>query len=149
MEQVEATKDKFVKMAMADKLDPFLIGAYRDAMAASKQYVEEIVERWQVSNKAEIISAFTDKYKSHGYPIDIRVLKSLNVPFMPIQADIETDLYDLHEISVDIVSKDVNEGIVILTKSEYMFISGDFRNRGNFPSATPPSAPADTSCSKS
>ena len=138
-EQVEATKDKFVKMAMADKLDPFLIGAFRDAAAASKQYVEEIVERWQVPSKAEIISTFTDKYKSHGYPIDVRVLKSLNVPFTPIPTDIETDVYDLHETCVDIVSKDVNEGIIILTKSEYMFIAGDFRSRGSFQSAISPS----------
>lgn len=138
LEQVEATKDRFVKIAMADKLDPFLIGAYRDAMAASKQYVEQIVERWKVSNKTEIISAFTDKYKSHGYPIDTSVLKALNVPFTPIQDDIEASVFDLHEICYDIVSKDVNEGIIILTKSEYMFMSGDFRNRANFTLAPPP-----------
>jgi hypothetical protein len=139
LEQVEATKDKIVKTAMADKLDPFLIGAFRDAMAAAKQYVEEIVDRWQVTNKTDIISAFTDKYKSHGYPIDTRVLKALNVPFMPIDCDIESSVYDLHEICVDVVKQDVGEGILIMTKLEYLFISGDFRTRGNFPPTTTPS----------
>jgi hypothetical protein len=131
LEQVENTKDKIVKMAMADKLDPFLIGAFRDAMAASKQYIEEVVERWDVPNKADIVSAFTDKYKSHGYPIDSKVLKSLNVPFTSTDSAIEDSLFDLHEICVDIVKKDVDEGILIMTKSEYLFISGDFVNRGN------------------
>ena len=36
IDQVENTEDKLVKMAMADKLEPFLIGAFRDAMSASK-----------------------------------------------------------------------------------------------------------------
>jgi len=130
--EVENTKDKLVKMAMADKLEPFLIGAFRDAMNAAKQYVEEVVGKWDVPNKEDIITAFTDKYKSHGYPIDPKVLKSLNVPFNPTNSEIEGDLFDLHELCVDIVKKDVDEGIIIMTKSEYLFIAGDFRNRGNF-----------------
>jgi hypothetical protein len=132
LEQVENTKDKIVKMAMADKLDPFLIGAFRDAMAASKQYIEEVVEKWDVPNKPDIVTAFTDKYKSHGYPIDSKVLRSLNVPFEHTDASIENDLFDLHELCVDIVRKDVEEGIIIMTISEYLFISGDFRNQGSF-----------------
>ena len=140
LEQVESTKDRYVKVAMADKLDPFLIGAYRDAIAAAKQYVEQIVEHWKVPNKADIISAFTDKYKSHGYPIDISVLKALNVPYTMIQDDIETSVFDLHEICYDIISKDVNEGIIILAKTEYLFMAGDFRNRENFQLSNP-SAP--------
>lgn len=130
LEQVENTKDKIVKMAMADKLDPFLIGAFRDAMAASKQYIEEVVDKWDVPNKGDIVTAFTDKYKSHGYPIDPKVLKSLNVSFTSTDSGMEDSLFELHEICVDIVKKDVDEGIVIMTKSEYLFISGDFSNRG-------------------
>jgi hypothetical protein len=130
--EVENTKDKLVKMAMADKLEPFLIGAFRDAMNASKQYVEEVIGKWNVPNKEDIIKAFTDKYKSHGYPIDPKVLKSLNVPFTPADSKIEDNLFDLHELCVDIVKKDVDEGIIIMTRSEYLFIAGDFRNRGIF-----------------
>jgi len=132
IDQVEGTKDKVVKMAMADKLEPFLIGAFRDAMSASKQYIEEVIEKWDVPNKEAIVKAFTDKYKSHGYPIDPKVLKSLNVPFSQIDPKIEDDLFDLHELCVDIVNKDVNEGVIIMTKSEYLFVAGEFRNRGNF-----------------
>jgi hypothetical protein len=132
IEQVESTKDKIVKMAMADKLEPFLIGAFRDVMAASKQYIEEVVEKWDVPNKSEIVTAFTDKYKSHGYPIDPKVLKSLNVPFSQTDSKIEDDLFDLHELCTDIIKRDVAEGIIIMTISEYLFIAGEFQKRGNF-----------------
>ena len=71
MERVEATKDPLVKASMADKLDPFLIGAYEDAIKASKQYIEQVVETWQLADKGPVVSAFTDKYKSHGYPITL------------------------------------------------------------------------------
>ena len=146
IDQVENTEDKLVKMAMADKLEPFLIGAFRDAMSASKQYVEEAIEKWDVPNKEDIIKAFTDKYKSHGYPIDPKVLKSLNVPFTPTDSKIEDDLFDLHELCVDIVKKDVDEGIIIMTKSEYLFIAGDFRNRGNFETVDNKSSNSKTTC---
>ncbi|HXY15011.1 MAG TPA: hypothetical protein VEI26_10980 [Terriglobales bacterium] len=55
LERVEATKDPFVKIAMADKLDPFLIGAYQDAISASKQYIEEVVDCWTPKDKAALV----------------------------------------------------------------------------------------------
>ena len=146
IDQVENTQDKLVKMAMADKLEPFLIGAFRDAMSASKQYVEEAIEKWNVPNKDDIIKAFTDKYKSHGYPIDPKVLKSLNVPFTMIDSKTEGDLFDLHELCVDIVKKDVDEGIIIMAKSEYLFITGDFSNRGTFETVDNKSSDSETTC---
>lgn len=143
LDQVEATKDVIVKTAMADKLDPLLIGAYRDTIAAAKQYVEEVVEQWPVPNKADIISAFTDKYKSHGYPIDLKVLKTLNVPYTPIEQDVEETICELHDICVDIVS-DEDEALIIMTKLEYLFTSGDFRTRGNFHATTNSTVPSST-----
>jgi ClpP class serine protease len=59
VEKVEATRDPLVKMAMADKLDPLLIGAYEDAILASKQYIEQVLERWPAdTDKAAIVTAF-------------------------------------------------------------------------------------------
>lgn len=55
VERVEATKDPLVKVAMADKLDPFLLGAYQDAIQASKQYIEQVTEDWQASDRAAIV----------------------------------------------------------------------------------------------
>lgn len=133
LEQVEKTADRVVKMAMADKLDPFVIGAYQDAIAASTQYVEEVVDQWQVSNRSEIISAFADKYKSHGYPIDRRVLNALNVPYTPLLEECEDKVCSLHEKCMDILnSDDVDDGLIIMTDEEYLFITRDFRQAAAF-----------------
>jgi hypothetical protein len=140
VEQAEAAKDPIVKAAMADKLDPFLIGAYKDAIAASTQYVEEAVKRWSLPNKeeAEIVSAFTDKYKSHGYPIDRKVLDTLNVPYTPADDELEELVCRLHEICYDILKMEGNEeSLVMMTESRYIFNLGDFKTSGSFPGTTP------------
>jgi hypothetical protein len=122
---------------MADKLDPFLIGAYQDAISASKQYIEEVVETWPGVDKVAIVSVFTDKYKSHGYPIDGSVLKSIGVPFTPISGEAEELIYDLHEKCCDLLDSKNDEGAVILTKDEFLFRVGDFKEFGRISSATP------------
>lgn len=137
VERVEATKDPLVKVAMADKLDPFLLGAYQDAMQTSKQYIEEVTEGWQVTDKVAIVTAFTDKYKSHGYPIDCKVLTALGVPHTPITGEAEQVLGDLHEKCVDLLGDE--DGAVILTKDEYLFRVEGFKESGKF--ATPSQMP--------
>lgn len=133
LEQVEKTSDRVVKMAMADKLDPFVIGAYQDAIGASTQYVEEVVEKWPVSNKSEIISAFADKYKSHGYPIDRHVLDALKVPYSPLTVECEEEVCLLHDKCMDILmSDDVDDGLIIMTPTEYLFLTQDFRQAAAF-----------------
>jgi hypothetical protein len=132
MERVEATKDPLVKVAMADKLDPFLIGAYQDAIQASKQYIEQVTENWKVPDRAAIVCAFTDKYKSHGYPIDCKVLSAIGVPHSVITGEAESVLGDLHEKCLDLLED--GEGAVILTKDEYLFRLDEFRQSGKLSS---------------
>jgi hypothetical protein len=133
LERVEATKDPFVKIAMADKLDPFLIGAYQDAILASKQYIEEVVEHWSTSgDKTTIVAAFTDKYKSHGYPIDLGVMTSIGVPYSRVSGEAEQVLCELHEMCVDLLDRSDKEGAIILTKEEYAFRTEDFKRSGKF-----------------
>ncbi len=147
MERVEATKDSLVKVSMADKLDPFLIGAYGDAIQACTQYIEQVTDLWQVPDRAKVVSAFTDKYKSHGYPIDCKVLKDIGVPFTPISGKTEELLGDLHEKCLDLLDGD-DDGVVILTKDEYFFRLGDFKESGKLnaprqlPLPTPTAPPA-------
>jgi hypothetical protein len=103
-ERVEATKDPIVKMAMADKLDPLLIGAFEDAISATKQYIEEVVENWAVPDKDTVVNTFVDKFKSHGYPIGRSMLRAINAPYTPIDGETE----------------------------EYFFRVGDFKDSGKF-----------------
>lgn len=132
LDQVEATKDPYVKLAMADKLDPFLIGAYKDSINAATQYVEEIVSKWSVSNKSEIVSAFTEKYKSHGHPIDRKVLEELKVPFSPIDDEKENTVLNLHELCMDILNIEKEGSRLIMTENEYLFAIEDFRTVNTF-----------------
>jgi serine dehydrogenase proteinase len=134
MEWVEATKDPLVKMAMADKLDPFLIGAYQDAIQTTKQYIEQVVDGWQVKDKGVIVSAFTDKYKSHGFPIDCNVLTSIGLPYTPVDGEAEEILGDLHEKCLDLLKDE--DGAVILTKDEYLFRTEGFKEYGKFGAPT-------------
>jgi len=128
LEQVEETKDPLVKIAMADKLDPFLIGAYKDAISAAKQYIEVVVERWKVPNAEEIVSAFTDKYKSHGWPIDRNVLNALQVPYTAATEQVECLVCDLDEMCNDIIAdSDDEEATIIMTSREYIFTTGSYR----------------------
>jgi hypothetical protein len=122
---------------MADKLDPFLLGAYKDSIAAATQYVEEAVENWAVPNKTEIISAFTDKYKSHGHPIDTTVLDMLHVPYKKLEEEKECIVWDLHELCMDILNIEKEEGFLIMTEKEYLFSMGDFQSASNLQPDTP------------
>ena len=141
LERVEATTDPFVKIAMADKLDPFLIGAYQDAMSAAKQYIEEVVSNWQVPDKQAIVSAFTDRYKSHGYPIDGAVLRAIGVPYTKLTGQSEEFLCSLHEKCTDLLDDGEEEGAIILTKDEYIFRRGGFTELGRFATASQPPLP--------
>ena len=132
LQQVEASKDPLVKAAMADKLDPFLIGAYRDAIAASTQYVEEIVQGWSVPNAAEIISAFIDKYKSHGYPLGRTVLDKLKVPHTAVDDAMEDAVCSMLDVCLDALNVD-DGGVIVLTEKAYHFSHGDFRASATFP----------------
>lgn len=134
LEQTESARDPIVKAAMADKLDPFLIGAYRDAIAASAQYVDEAVTRWSLTNKEAIIEAFTEKYKSHGYPIDRKVLDELKVPYTAADDELEELVCKLHEICYDVLATEPGkEGLIMMTTADYIFSLDDFKTSGSFP----------------
>lgn len=132
--QAESAKDPILKAAMADKLDPFLIGAYKDASDAAAQYIDEAVEKWSLPNKQEVVSAFTDKYKSHGYPIDRKVLDELKVPYTAADDELEELVCKLHEICYDALIVESNkEGLLMITTTDYIFNLDDFKTSGKFP----------------
>ncbi len=97
---IEETKDPFVKLTMADKLDPLLIGAFKDAENASHQYVEEIFEKHP--KKDNLKELFTTKYKSHGYPITQELCNANGIKNAVSPNDkIDSLVSDLHETYVD------------------------------------------------
>jgi ATP-dependent protease ClpP protease subunit len=96
MNFIEQIKDPLVKLSMAEKMPPLLIGAFQDARNAAKEYLEEAFDRLG-EKKGEAVKLFLEKHTSHGYPIDREVCKSvgLNVVYPP--ENIESMICELHE----------------------------------------------------
>lgn len=129
---IEEIKDPLIKLAMADKLPPLLIGAYNVARKVSKQYLEEIFKNY--GNKDELIEAFTEKYLSHGYPINGATCKELKLPVELPDPDLEDKIYTLLEYYLDLLSefekretdeKKRGEHLIIQTKDASYIIIND------------------------
>jgi hypothetical protein len=99
MNFIEESKDNLVKLSMAEKMPPLLIGGFRDAQKASREYLEEAFEK--LPNHETLVKLFLDKYTSHGYPIDRETCKKegLNVVFPDDKT--ENQICDLHETYFD------------------------------------------------
>ncbi|KXB01376.1 hypothetical protein AKJ43_03415 [candidate division MSBL1 archaeon SCGC-AAA261D19] len=98
---VEETDDKIVKLSMADKLDPLLLGAYNEARGSSHQYVKETAEDVSDDKRDDFIHTFTDRFRSHGHPIDESICEEVGVNLAEIDDDLEEKIQELHEIYVD------------------------------------------------
>ena len=99
---IEETKDPLVKLSLADKLPPLLIGAFRDVVSGTKQYMEEAFEKLG-TKKEEAIDTFTTKFLSHGYPIDREMCKEVGLPVVFPENDLEEKICDLYEIYGDLM----------------------------------------------
>jgi len=99
---IQETKDPIVKFAMADKMPPLLMGAYRGAQQVSRQYIEEAFEKLG-DKKEEAIKTFTEKYLSHGYPIDIKICENLGLPVKPPPEDLREKIHELYETYMDLL----------------------------------------------
>ena len=98
---IEETKDPLVKLSLADKLPPLLMGAFRDVVNGTKQYMEEAFEKLG-AKKEEAIDTFTTRFLSHGYPIDREMCKEVGLPVVFPENDLEEKICELYEIYGDL-----------------------------------------------
>lgn len=115
---IESSSDPYIKMTMADKLDPLLIGAYNQAIDEARNYLEEVPRVKNADNRAEIIETFTTKYIDHGYPITHRICEELKLCAKDaLNTSLENLLYDIH---IDLIKYMISEDIeiIILTKNQ-------------------------------
>lgn len=115
LEFLESSNDPDIKITMADKLDPLLIGAYIRSLDESKQYLSELPIIKDSENREEIIQAFTEKYLHHGYPITHEICDQLNLKFSLNLADDELEdlLYDIHEDAKHLMEQDDIETMIL------------------------------------
>ncbi|MBI2656288.1 hypothetical protein HYX03_00940 [Candidatus Woesearchaeota archaeon] len=126
LEFIESTKDPYIKLTMADKLDPFLIGAYRSAMRESRQYLEEIPHIKKADNMREIVFALTDKYIDHGYPINKPICKELklkNYSEEGLDKDTENKIYDIHDMLINEIREN-NYDLILISSQDKVIIGG-------------------------
>lgn len=113
---IESTKDPFVKLTMADKLDPLLIGAFEDAQNATHQYITEAFALAKGKKKKnDAIAIFTTRYKSHGYPIDRDLCKKeTDLKIIYSERELENLMSDLHELYLDRFLSQRNEKALVI-----------------------------------
>jgi len=118
---IESSKDPYIKMIMADKLDPFIIGAYNQAIDETKIYLEEIPKVKNAKNKNEILDTFTTKYLDHGYPITHKECENLNLCSTEnLDDNLENLLYDIRQFLLKLMLKyDID--YLILTKEQVYY----------------------------
>lgn len=100
---IESVQDPLVKLSLADRLPPLLMGAFREYQSASRQYIEEAFANIGEDNRAKAISTFTDRYLSHGYPIDRNICKDVGLNVIFPSESLENNICDLHEIYQDLI----------------------------------------------
>lgn len=112
---IEKTDDPIIKVSLTDKLNPLLIGAYRDVEHAGRQYLEETLQG--LENSEKILEMLATKYRSHGYPIDRNQINEL-IPEKTIfpEKDLEKRLLDLHELYMDYILETKGEHLILQTE---------------------------------
>lgn len=126
LEFIESSSDPYIKMTMADKLDPLLIGAYIRTIDEARQYLMEVPSVKNSENKEEIIETFTRKYADHGFPITQEICKDLKFDFSLEfnDSEIENMIYDIHDLAVDLMERDNLEALILTPNYGYVGIYG-------------------------
>lgn len=125
MELIERTKDPLIKLTMADKLSPFLIGGWKDAEIAARQYLEEALARIQPEDKREqAIHTFSGRFKSHGYPIGRELCKDVGLPVADSDADYEEQVCRLHDLYLDALLPLGEQAVVVQTRRSVHAVIG-------------------------
>lgn len=100
---IESVQDPLVKLSLADRLPPLLIGAYREYQRSTKQYIEEALAKIGEEEKQKAIDTFTERYLSHGYPIDRKICKDIGLNVITPSETLENSICDLHDIYQDLI----------------------------------------------
>lgn len=97
---IESVHDLHVKLQLTDKISPLLIGAYREAAHSSKQQLEEIFAKLD-KLKDQAVITFSERFLSHGYPIDREIINSVGIKVSEPDEEGEQLISDLHETYED------------------------------------------------
>jgi len=126
---IEETKDPIVKLSLADKIPPLLMGAFRDVQKSTRQYLDDACSSLG-EKKGPAIHLLSEKFLSHGYPIDRKLLKENGFNVIYPDDGLEGRLYDLHEIYEDLLAsimleqEDSSDSLLIQSDSLHSIVIG-------------------------
>lgn len=92
---LEGLEDPLIKASLTDKIPTLMVGAYKAAAKASRQYLEEVIEDRNLPNAKALIDMFTEKFFSHGYPMSAEFLKKNGIDVSGLDYEIESMVYEL------------------------------------------------------
>ena len=104
IEVTESSKDPYVKMSLADKIDPYLMGAYQRTLKEAGQHLEKSNLIKSSKDKEKVIKELTQTYISHGYPICAKECSRIGIKTSKFKNDkIFEKVYTLFEEHVDFI----------------------------------------------
>ena len=103
---LESLEDQVVKASLADKIPTLMVGAYRASAKASKQYLAEVMADRGMPDAKTLIYVFTEKFFSHGYPMDYAFLSKNGVDVSGLDDETESMVYDLLDHYREVESSD-------------------------------------------
>lgn len=126
LDLIESQKDPFLKLSLADKLDPLLLGAFKDAQAATRQYVEEALAGiGDAKKREEAIEAFSLRFRSHGYPIDRQQCCEWGLPVAEVSEELEDLMCDLLEDYAAAISPHLSpqQGVIVVQNASAAYVA--------------------------
>lgn len=99
---IEGTTDDWVKVSLALKLSPLLIGGYLSAVSAGEQEVKEVCTRLGLKDSESAVETLTSKYLSHGYPVTADDLKDHRFPIRRLGLAQSRPYMELHDSYVNL-----------------------------------------------
>ena len=107
MDFINEAPNPIVAASLADKISPMLIGAYRNAEAASKQCLNEIFaeKKFDDEKREKIVGVFTKDLFSHGYPMSRDFLTKHGIHVAKLNGEEENLFADLHETWLEYCTK--------------------------------------------
>ena len=144
---IEETKDRSVKITLALKLSPMLIGGYLGVVSAGDQEVNEVCTRLGIKDPDAAVQALTSKYLSHGYPVTAETLKDHGFPIKPLTVSEAEPYMELHDTYLPFLELhehgphgDLLMPTVVLSSNYHVAIwDGRILSEGPRPTANPPS----------
>ena len=121
MDFLENLPDQFIKVSLTEKIPTLMMGAYRTSAKVSKQYLEEVLADRSNAERKALIHMFTEKFFSHGYPMDAAFLEQNGIDVSALDSEAESMIYELldhYREAVRLESQDSADGGIAIIHSE-------------------------------